>query len=247
MALPFTAIRFDLGPLRRVRCALPATWTTTRMTLSEHLFYAVLAGRMQGDINGETWTLAPGDACLIPAGTPFRMGATGERVRLARFRIHGPGSWPAQRWRGCWSLEPVIAVLEEHLLADRFSPPEHHALAVLLDGCLERAGAAVDDAGLLTQLRARITVDPQCTPRDLARELGLSHDYASRVIRRATGLAPRALILRERLQRAADAIATDQPWQRVAGDLGWTDPKLFLRQFRAAFGEPPGRWRRRLA
>lgn len=247
MALLTTAIRFDLGAFRRVRCALPATWTTTRMVLPEHLFYAVLAGRMHGDIDGEPWDLAAGDACLIPAGTPFRMGAAGERVRLARVRIHGPGPWPAQQWRGCRSLEPVIAVLEERLLADDLNPAEHQALAVLLDGCLERAGGSADDIGLAARLRARIAADPQCTPRDLARELGLSHDYASRVIRRATGLAPRALILRERLQRAADAIATDQPWQHVAADLGWTDPKLFLRQFRAAFGEPPGRWRRRLA
>lgn len=247
MALPTTAIRFDLGPFRRVRCALPATWTTARLTLPEHLFYAVLAGRMQGDINGEVWDLATGDACLIAAGTPFRMSAAGERVRLARVRIHGPGSWPARRWQGCRSLEPVIVVLEEHLLADRCTPAEHEALAVLLDGCLERAGVAADETGLAARLRARIAADPQCTPRDLARGLDLSHDYASRVIRRATGLAPRALILRERLQRAADAIATDHPWRRVAADLGWTDPKLFLRQFRAAFGEPPGRWRRRLA
>jgi AraC family transcriptional regulator len=115
-----------------------------------------------------------------------------------------------------------------------------------LDAALTRSGP--NDPAFIARLRQRIADDPACTPGDLARFLGLSHDYATRRIRAVSGFPPRTFILRERLRLAADRLAAAElTWQQVCSDLGWRDEKLFLRQFRAAFGLPPGRWRSRLA
>lgn len=238
--------RFSLGSYPRLRCSLAATWATPDLVLDQHLFHAILAGTLQTRCGDQTWTLGPGEAQLLPAGVPLRLHASGGRLRVARLRLEGIALDAPRRWTGLGDLETVLACIEERLLDGRCTPAEHRALAVLLESALERGRSG--DPALIARLRRRIADDPTCTPRDLARDLDLTLDYATRLIRGHTGAPPRRFILDERLRLAADRLAaSDQTWQTICADLGWRDDKLFLRQFRARFGLPPLRWRSRLA
>jgi AraC-like DNA-binding protein len=245
---PTYEVGFDLGNYPRVRCLLPATWQTASLCLDQGLFYAVFSGHMQVTSRDKTHDMAAGSGCLIPPQTPFQARAKGGRVRLARFRLRGmPVGGMIQQWDQAWSLEPVITLVEDRLRQATMTTAEHQALAVLIAASLDRAGSPRSNEALRERLRIRIAADPHCTPSDLARELDLSPDYATRVIRAAVGVAPRSFILSERLDRAAERLMAGETWRHIANDLGWSDEKLFLRQFAKRFGEPPGRWRDRLA
>ncbi len=58
------------------------------------------------------------------------------------------------------------------------------------------------------------------------------------------GSPPRRWLVETRVRLAAQELADgrEAAWT-VAQRLGWSDPKLFGRQFRAVMGAPPGRWR----
>ena len=239
----------------RIRCRLPSSWDTGTQLLDHHLLYVVFSGSMVVSTTGGESLSGPGDALLIPPRLSFRAHSAAGAVRLARlrFRIGKPehtliwGHKP-RRWNGLTGIEPVLNIAEDLLLRGVQEPAEHLAVFTLLFGALQRAGG--DQAltpAQVSELRQRIVRDPSCTPADLARVLGLSHDYATRLISRSLGQPPRGFILQERLRLAADRLAAGAASTAVAKELGWHDQKLFLRQFRTAYGMPPGRWLRHLA
>lgn len=239
----------------RIRCRLPSTWNTGTQRLDHHLLYVVFSGSIVVSTTGGESLSGPSDALLIPPGLSFRAHCAAGAVRLARlrFRIGRPGHalvWghKPRRWNGLAGIEPVLSIAEDLLLRGGQEPAEHLAVFTLLFGALQRAGG--DQAltpAQVSELRQRIVRDPHCTPTDLARVLGLSHDYATRLISRSLGQPPRGFILQERLRLAADRLAAGGAAADVALGLGWQDHKLFLRQFRTAYGMPPGRWLRHLA
>lgn len=248
-------IHLSLEGFPRIRCRLPATWDSGDQCLDCHLFYTIFSGSIAVTTATAELVAGAGDALLLPPRVPFRAHSRNRAVRLARLRfaLGKPGRMLAwgrgpRLWRGLMGIEPVLSVAEELLLRQRDDRTEHRAVFTLLHGALQRASTS----GALTLaqidgLRQRVAADPTCTPADLARELGLSHDYATRLIGRSLSRPPRAFILGERLRLAADRLAAGSAPADVATALGWRDPKLFLRQFRAAYGLPPGRWLRHLA
>jgi len=249
------ALTLSIEGFPRIRCRLPSSWNTGSQRLDSHLFYVIFSGSIVvSTVHGDS-SFQPGDALLIPPGLSFCARSAAGAVRLARlrFRIGKPGQalvWghTLRSWHGLTGIEPVLTIAEELLLRGSQKPSEHIAVFTLLLAALQRAGG---DQSLtpaqVSELRQRIERDPTSTPADLARSLGLSHDYATRLIRRSLGQPPRAFILHQRLRLAADRLASGAASATVAAELGWRDHKLFLRQFRATYGMPPGRWLRHLA
>ena len=83
---------------------------------------------------------------------------------------------------------------------------------------------------------------------DLARTAGLSPYHFLRVFKGVTGVTPHQWILRARLREAAHRLATTRaPVTAIALDVGFEDLSNFIRTFRAEFGAPPSRYRRRPA
>lgn len=79
----------------------------------------------------------------------------------------------------------------------------------------------------------------------LARCLRLSPLYFRRQFKRTFGCPPREWIVRRRVHRAAALLSEgDRPAQEIAASLGYTDTRLFSRQFRQVMGVGPRAFRR---
>lgn len=242
------AVAVGDGGMTRRRFTAPPGWDTGERTLDEHLVYAIQHGNARLDSESRSWQLGPGRACLLPPGVAFRVRAGQPSPRLTRLRL---------RMQAAWGSEAVVFDVTAELrrvldlLADRPDPGLAHAAAwdraggLLLATALARAIAGRGAVGLLAQCQAAVERDPLLTPRDLARAVGLSHDWFTRAFRAAAGRPPRRWLVEARVRLAAQHLADgDEAAWAVATRLGWRDPKLFGRQFRAVMGQPPGRWRR---
>ncbi len=81
---------------------------------------------------------------------------------------------------------------------------------------------------------------------ELARTVGLSERQLHRKIKAALGLSPYELLLRTRVQAAAEVLArTSTPISEVALDHGFCDQSAFTQQFRKRTGMTPKEFRRR--
>lgn len=112
------------------------------------------------------------------------------------------------------------------------------------------AGDESGDAGPLLRLRALIRANaprPGWSLGDCAAELGLSTRQVQRLLA-AEGEGFAAALTRERLALAAgmlrDREQAHRPVAEIALAAGYGDPAPFSRAFRAAYGRPPGAWRR---
>lgn len=82
--------------------------------------------------------------------------------------------------------------------------------------------------------------------RDLAAEAGVSADFLARRFRLAYGMTVGRYLRRLRLERAAtELLRPDPPLAEIALRAGFVDQAHFTREFRRAFGVPPGAYRRR--
>lgn len=79
-----------------------------------------------------------------------------------------------------------------------------------------------------------------------ARAVGLSERHLHRKLRAALGLSPYELLLRSRIQSAAEALAkTTTPIIEIALEHGFCDQSAFTQQFRKRTGITPKEFRRR--
>ncbi len=84
------------------------------------------------------------------------------------------------------------------------------------------------------------------TLKMLAGQLHLAPGYLARVFKEATGLAPIAWLHRVRCERAAQLLLqSNLPVAEVGTSVGWADPNLFARRFRAAYGISASNYRAR--
>lgn len=82
------------------------------------------------------------------------------------------------------------------------------------------------------------------TVQELAAEAGLDRAYLSRLFRRNIGVAPMAYLISLRMERAAALLAgTSLGCGEIAVEVGYADPNLFSRRFRARFGKSPSEYR----
>lgn len=81
---------------------------------------------------------------------------------------------------------------------------------------------------------------------ELARTVGLSERQLHRKLKAALGLSPYELLLRTRVQAAAEVLArTSTPISEVAFDHAFCDQSAFTQQFRKRTGMTPKEFRRR--
>ena len=98
-------------------------------------------------------------------------------------------------------------------------------------------------AGVIEQLH-RDYAEP-LRIEQLAKSSGLSWSQFQRRVRNITGLTPRQLLTKSRIEAAARALqTTERPLSAIAFDCGFYDQAAFSRQFRLATGLTPGEYRR---
>jgi AraC-like DNA-binding protein len=84
-----------------------------------------------------------------------------------------------------------------------------------------------------------------CTLDALASCAGMSRFHFARRFRAVTGETAAQYVLNRRLSAvASELLATARPVSDIAYDAGFGDLSYFHARFKAAFGSPPGAWRR---
>lgn len=82
------------------------------------------------------------------------------------------------------------------------------------------------------------------TLEEVARQVGVSPRHFARAFRQSVGLPPHQWLLRRRIDRARELLASgDSPLAEVAVRCGFADQSHFTSTFRRATGTTPGRYR----
>jgi AraC-like DNA-binding protein len=127
------------------------------------------------------------------------------------------------------------------LLAYLLAPGGHVA-----NGPPPRAGRLSEAA----TARVRALIDAkfagELTLADMAAAAGLSASHFLVTFRQTFGLSPHRYVLHKRLGAAARLVAAGVKLATVAQRAGFSDQAHLCRQFKARYGLPPGKWRRRL-
>lgn len=230
---------------------LDSDWTTDWRCLDCWLLYSIEKGVVRFETEAGSWLLNTGATVLIPAGTAFNAHNDRAPCRLGRCRLHF-----AERRRGCLISDRCDQLAIERLiaLADDATAPlrEQQAAAWFLLAWTPALRPPPADRHALDPRRRQaieswldrhITDQPQ--PADLARVLGLSTDYAARLIRATVGRPPRRWIVERRLRQIASTLLESTATiEAIADHYGYSDANLLCRQFRQHYGVSPGAYRR---
>jgi AraC-like DNA-binding protein len=95
---------------------------------------------------------------------------------------------------------------------------------------------------------ARQSVSAGFSVSDFAHAANFSRSQFTALYRRIRGISPGVFLRRERIHQAVALLArSDLPLHKVGAMVGYPDPSVFGRVFRAAHGVSPRVWRRRNA
>jgi AraC family transcriptional regulator len=218
-------------------------------------------------INGEPET---GHVCVIPAGQAHsaRCEETSEFLSIfldpamvSRTAHLSAGSWDGSL-AGRWApRDPVIWQIGQALLTELENEPVGvgfvtdslvNVLAVhLLRNYAKPAQSRSLVAGGLVARRLRQAInlleghiEENITLEEIAASVALSRFHFSREFKRATGVAPHQYLIRLRLERAMDLLAsTDLPIVEVALRSGFASQSHFTRCFRKLTATTPRAYR----
>lgn len=233
-----------------------------------HPFYLITQLRTPWHVRqaGHTVQLRPGDAVLVDSAQSYELHFPDSveclSIQMPRAwvgqwlrELDGAGARVAPRDQG-WGLALSALCVQlggDLRLADRY-PPQLLAdqVGAMLAAALEpEAGPATPARlGLLARaealLRERLDA-PGLVVADLAAELAVSPRTLHRAFQ-AAGTSFTGTLRRLRMEHAACLLVAPRlaglSLAEVARRSGYSDPSHFSRDFRAAFGTPPSRWRR---
>jgi len=158
------------------------------------------------------------------------------------FVRHAVGDYPALRA----ALDPVFAGMEH-----RLEPLEHdQALLGVAEALLaldpsarrEDVGASCAIAVERTREFLDARYDRVVASEELEAVTGLDRYALSRHFRARLGTSPYRYLTMRRLDRARELMRAGKALAEVAHASGFADQSHMTRQFKAAFGLPPGRW-----
>lgn len=198
----------------------------------------------------------PGQALVLPAGSPHRYGADRESPwTIWWMHLEGSDVPALVQASGSGTAAPVLSL-----------PDLPHAVSLVEEAVLgmERddapptlqaaAGAAWHLMALLSTARFGMSVgrhDPvqvtishlqrqfaeRITVAELADLVGLSPSHFSALFRKTTGCGPREYQTRLRMMKCRQLLdTTDLPVSVIARSVGYDDPLYFSRQFRSVHG-----------
>jgi AraC-like DNA-binding protein len=245
------------------RFAPEPNWDTGPRRVDEHLIYFVAEGGCSAVLDGKRVRSAAGSLCWVCPETPFRffhgVRDSSSVIYRFRFQVKEKGKvlrprWPYRFLPEAWPLFDIVKQITlEAERSGKFSFWRVRNLFSLLSIAVfeaspgrRRGGTVLSDsqraeiASLLSENRVA-----RKTPADLARRLGLSAGYFTRVFRRSYGLSPRTWLLHQRVGHAGLLLReSTSRVSEIAEKLGYTEVYLFSRQFRQIFGVSPTQWRK---
>jgi len=258
---PRTEIELDLQGLQG-RFEPGPGWDTKMRRIEQHLVYFISEGQCSAMIHGKRLLPTAGSLSWVFPGTMFRFfhGTGGRSPVVYRFRFsvrrrgvaYGPSGhfrFAAQAWSVFELMRQLVLEAER---PGKFSRWRKQSLITLLSvGAFEGKAAARKEMLLDDVQRMAISafvaeeLPEKQTPAEMARKLGLSHDYFSRIFRRTYGVSPRVWLVRQRLAHAAALLRESRERiSEIAERLGYAELYLFSRQFRQVYGVSPRAWRK---
>lgn len=246
------------GDFRVLSTTLPARFRIPKHThLHHNLAYTVTGGLIES-FDRERLCCRPGDVVLKPAGIPHEdafdeMETTTLQVEWnpEAAGVRGVSLDRVLRFRADTVTLLAAQLYAELHIRDTATPLVVEGLALQLLGSIVRGGAPRREAVVppwLSRIRGRLHDEPGAGLgiRDLATDAGVSTDYLARRFRQAYGMTVGKYWRRIRLERAAaELLRPDERISEVALRAGFSDQAHFTREFKRAFGLPPGAYRER--
>ena len=214
-------------------------------------------------LGADTFRITPGEALIIPAGTPHTYGAAVENPWTIWW-MHLAGIDLAELLAAADPdpAHPVLVVRDVYratLLVDealRHMERDHsvdsrrcaagaawHLLALLASGPARMPPTSADAIQQAKEyLRERL--DARISVAEMARLAGLSPSHFAALFRKATGLGVLEYQIGQRMARARELLdTTDMPIGSIARAIGYQDPFYFSRHFRHIHGVSASQYR----
>lgn len=141
-----------------------------------------------------------------------------------------------------------LLVILENLIQLRDKLRSHYKAAAIGETpAVSVAGHSVEDA-FLQKLRAVVAAElsnPELTPQDICRKMGMGHTNLNLKINALTGMPISLFIRKMRLHNAMELLgASELSISEIAYETGFNDPKYFSRVFAEEYGAPPSSYRK---
>ncbi len=213
-------------------------------------------------IEKQTVELAPGSLLLLPAGLEMQCDLEAEMLQtFAYFKFSYRGALDGFR-----VLVPERRIIHDPDLADRFrdvvqqtstaSPAAlMEARAVLMRMIAQFLPSQLDENSRIQgieRLQPALTyVDENLSSRirieQLASAVCLAPNYFISLFSETFGCAPMAYVIEQRIAVARELLyAESRSIEEIAGELGYSNPFYFSRQFRKVTGMSPSEYRRQV-
>jgi len=237
-------------------------WYTEPPPFGQHLIYLVVKGTFRAQVQETGYEVGPGTLFWLSPWTAFRCWLPGERpVRFYRFRlrvVNPKGDLlrlqeapllirnldPTRRW-----FEELVRAVQQG--GDDLRPWRMRAALTGLFAEVLSAGAEREPGGRLTFAQRQSLEEwvhrdgrGQLSPAQMARHLGLTADYFTRLFRQTYGIPPRRWLVKERIKMAAVRLQESRlNVGEVAEEFGYQDIFFFSRQFKQVMGKSPSSYR----
>ena len=87
-------------------------------------------------------------------------------------------------------------------------------------------------------------VNPQLTPEELAKHIGIHRSYLTTIFKKRIGISPQEYLLQCRLRHACKLLSeTNNPIQEIARNVGYDNPLTFSKIFKSYYGISPRTFR----
>jgi AraC-like DNA-binding protein len=234
----------------------PAEAPEARLTIIGFIY--VTAGEVLVEVDGAPFLCQPGQILLIPQQCPFAirfyrnaMGYTGgfapsilsdtKPLRFLSEPLH----------QGFWFDEGAFMGELFHMLATSFEKDDRAFIEKGLDLLLSRIKPVQETAFPSAVSRFLESVfNPERMPGTItfyASEIGISENYLSRLVKKATGRSVGAWIEIVRIQRAKRLLTeTREPVIDIAATVGIEDQSYFSRLFKKETGLTPSAFRKKM-
>lgn len=240
-------------------------WWPTRSVLRDYDFFYGLEGAALFEVGGRSLRIGRGQALLLPPGVPISARSSGreflafaQHFRLSVYENIDLFTLIRTRPVARLDLTPALVARWRRLAEQgprRADALELHAVFFeILQRFIRRAylGDVAGHPERVTPLFAMLRIlhaglYEERPLKEALGELPYSYQYLVRVFKRHLGCAPKAYIIRKRLEKARELLARGVSVREAAEGSGFGDPLYFSRLFRQIEGCAPSVWARRSA
>jgi AraC-like DNA-binding protein len=167
------------------------------------------------------------------------VGRSYEAERVSSLVVASPLAHRYRQWQETWSeirskrkRRSTVAILRPRI--------EQEYEAEVAENVIHKARVRAVIEFMNTNLHRRIPLP------ELAKVVNLSSSYFSRLFKTETGISPGEYLIRLRMEKAGELLATTfLSIKQIAAKAGYDNKSNFVRQFRKYFDQPPSEYRKR--